>query len=486
MKRIIFLTVLLLIFISCSENNPAKNETLTPETQSLKPETTKLLPDLPDVSFNNTDFVFLLTSWWPSTSNLIAFPYVVSETLNGEIVNDAVYMRNTLISEKYGVNIKEIDLTGQDSGGGGIGYQRISKGYMAGDHEYDAGFIGTYDVCTLARDGYLHDLLELPHIDLDKPWWDARVKRDLLIGNKMYFTNGDINIQNNECTYAILFNKRLINDYKLEIPYELVLNNKWTIDKFLSMAKGVSQDLNGDGKWDENDQYGILVWQDSVYGMIVAAGEKIATVIDGKIELTLYNENTVSTLTKYMDFLKDETYSLNIRTLNSGEVNMFANNQALFHTRYISTIKLLRDMETDFGILPYPKLYETQSSYYSNIHGYGDSFVCIPKTAANPEMSAIILEALAAESMYNITPAYYDVTLTGKFFRDDESREMLDIIFSTRGYDVGLFYQVGGYTSTLLEMLNSLRNDFTSVYQKDEAKALQQIDTINQAFSENN
>ena len=494
MKKI-FLTIILLcavIFPACSQNGGGadKGDTVTErrdDTETAETVTEKEMPDLPgSADFGGADFNVLLSSNWASSDRLITFPYIVSKELTGEVVNDAVYMRNVSVSEKYGVNITETDFTGQSSWGTGIGYQTLKKGVLAGDDYYDAAFVATYDVCNLAAEGFLNDLLGVPYINLDKKWWDSRTKRDLLIGDKMYFTNGDINILNNECTFCILFNKKLINDYNMDSPYELVKDSKWTLDKFAEMIKGVSADLNGDGRMDSSDKYGLLVWQDSAFGVNVGAGGKIATVTDGKIELSLYNERSVIVYEKYLDFLKDKTTVFNINTNTCDEISMFANDQALFHTRYIATVKLLRNMETDFGILPYPKFDEGQKSYYSNIHGYGDAFVCVPKTAGDLEKSGVILEALAAESMYNVTPAYYDVTLTGKFFRDEESRGVLDILFETRIYDVGLFYQVGGYTDSLLEMMKNLKNDFTSTYEASVSKALVQIDKINQTFSENN
>ena len=40
-------------------------------------------------------------------------------------------------------------------------------------------------------------------------------------------------------------------------------------------------------------------------------------------------------------------------------------------------------------------------------------------------------------------PAYYDVALTGKHIRDEDSAEMLDIILDGRVFDLGYIYNVG-------------------------------------------
>ena len=55
-----------------------------------------------------------------------------------------------------------------------------------------------------------------------------------------------------------------------------------------------------------------------------------------------------------------------------------------------------------------------------------------------------MVEALAAESMYTLTPAYYDIALERKYMRDEESREMLDIILSSRIVDLDIIFNWGG------------------------------------------
>ena len=44
---------------------------------------------------------------------------------------------------------------------------------------------------------------------------------------------------------------------------------------------------------------------------------------------------------------------------------------------------------------------------------------------------------LNAESYKTVIPAYYEVALKGKYSRDAESAEMLDLIFESRVIDIG-------------------------------------------------
>lgn len=483
----LILVMLLSFVVSCADSSEnAKGETIQESNngggsiEDTSPEETTAAetPDIPDnADFDGHEFVILLTGNWK-------FNDFEATELTGDLINDEMYMRNTLIEDRYNIKIKPLDETEATTNGGGVGFKKIQQSVHAGDYEYDMAVIGAYDVSTLAYNGLLSDLNSLPYLDLTKSWWDQKANEDLSINGIMYYTTGDISMLDNDCTYCVLFNKKMIEDYNMESPYNLVRNNEWTIDTFISMAKQVSGDMNGDGVHDQNDLYGLLIWQDSMLGMISAAGEKVATVTDDGIELTLNNQRVLTMLEKYMSLAYDKTLTYSMYHLGDHATNMFSNDQILLYTRYLRAASWFRDMETDFGILPYPKYDEYQDRFYTNIHAYGTSFVCVPSLIIDNERTGIIIEALAYESQKSITPAYYEKTMYGKYFRDEESAEMLDILLSTRVFDIGLYYQVGGYNEQLMNLLRNYDSDFTSMYAKYESKASTDIVTINDAYNE--
>ena len=98
-------------------------------------------------------------------------------------------------------------------------------------------------------------------------------------------------------------------------------------------------------------------------------------------------------------------------------------------------IESMRDMEYDFGILPFPKYTEEQDEYYSRLCFY-DAAV-IPVTVPDLECSSIILEALSCDSYNNVVPAYKEEVLKSKFVRDEDSSQMLDIVLAHRVVDMG-------------------------------------------------
>ena len=125
-------------------------------------------------------------------------------------------------------------------------------------------------------------------IDLTKAYWDKNAIDSLTIQGLTFFTTGEITVSDNNAAYCIMFNKGLAAEYKIENPYDLVNSGNWTIEKFGELVKKVSVDLNSDGEMGYEDRYGLLVWDDSITGMINASGQRCATINEnGEIKLTL-------------------------------------------------------------------------------------------------------------------------------------------------------------------------------------------------------
>jgi len=443
---------------------------------------TEIRPDLPDVKFDGEEFGILISSndeLGIVKNDLEAFE------MNGDVINDARFTRNAAIEEKYNVDIVDYP---QPVGHNGAGLNAIRNSVTAADFAYDIAMMAGYDTCTLASTGYLQDLYSLNYLDLTKPYWDQKCNADLTIMGKMYFTTGDISTADNDATYAIMFNKLLVLDYGLPDYYEMVKNGTWTIDNFLASVVQVHADLDANGQYDTNDLYGALIWDDTVMGIINAAGQKCCTInAAGELELTLNTERTVNVLDKYFEVAFDNSIAHTYQRKNwdgVAAVRMFSNNQALFFMRLLVDVPSLRGMEADFGILPYPKYDEAQKEYYNTVGSWHSVFMCVPKVQENPDRTGILVEAIAYESMKTVTPAYYEIALKGKYTRDNESSDMLDIILATRCYDLGWYYQIGGYNEQVMNLLRNFKNDFTSMYKKLEKTALKQVEKLNEKFAE--
>lgn len=491
MKRTIALllacAMLCPLFAACGKDTPdTTSDSTTASTEATRD------PNAPDFDADSIgdisgDFNILVSGNYARND-------FADENGEGTAVQNAVYRRNEYMREKFNVNITNEDLIKFNSAtGSGVGFTKLYTDYISGDKTYDAAMVGTYDVATLAYSGYIHDLNAIENLNLSKSYWDQKANEDLSIGGKMFYTTGDITIIDNMVTNAILFNKDMIKNYGLDNPYTLVEDNEWTLEKFGSLVKAVGEDKDQNGIYDSNDTYGLLTWNDAMLSILGASGEKICSINNDKLELTFYNERVVSLYDMWEDIVFDQAHSYNYQYNNvegkatptsswdEARIRMFDSEQALFYTTLLTTVDKHRNSETDFGILPFPKYDSNQKDYGHAVSAFHCAFVCVPTLAASPRVGAI-LEELAYQGKKLLTPAYYDQTLIGQYTRDEESAAMLDLIFATRVYDVGIYYTIGDY-KTALGRLYVTRSALSSLYDANLGQAEKKIDQINQVFA---
>ena len=410
------------------------------------------------------------------------------EEETGIALDNAQYKRVKAVEQAYNVDIVEVQKKSSNTNGNGAGYTELSNAANSGTTDYDLTLTSGYDVAVLAYNGYLYDMASVPGIDLTKSWWDKNATDSLTVKGVTFFTTGEITVSDNYATFVLMFNKQLARDYEMEDPYAMVHDGTWTFENFGKLCKLVTEDLNQDGAMDTRDRFGLLVWDDSIVGVVSAAGERCCTInADGEIKLTFYNDRTLSALEQYAAIAYDKQYALTYqRHLKTAEVlkTMWPNDQALFLTSYMSSIQSCRSMESDFGILPYPKLTEEQDNYYSCVAPYNSRFICVPLVQKNVDRTGVITEALAYYGKEIVTPAYYDVNLIGQSTRDEESAEMLDIIFGNRVYDIGYYYQIGPYNKQLILMLRDYQTNFTSMYDTYKNAAEITLGVINNFYAE--
>jgi len=492
MKKFIsfmFITALISnILISCGDksasenvNNNDRNIPNADNNQDSITEDTalaKIEPDLPDRDFEGYTFTFIAHridyqgDWtYDDPSELVA------EEETGDTIIDAVYKRNMAIKEKYNIDIKMTPSLNEISD--------MKKAVGAGDDIYDASVIKNDLVPSAVTGNLLVNTNNLPYVDLHKPWWDPAVN-SMSVDNKNYLLAGDMLILDNAATNGLLFNKDLMANLGLELPYNTVKEGKWTMDKLNEMLKNSAADLNGDGVMDENDRWGLGVFNDTMHAFLAAGGGAFAVKDENDIPyMDFASQKNLAVLDKAMGILYNKDYVTNQQAPGGLNIRlMFEENRLLFTWGRMHLVEYFRGMESNFGILPMPKYDETQENYYSLVNPYTGVLLGVPKSAGDLERVSIILEALAAESKYTLQPAYYDVVLQRKYVRDDESSEMLDIIFGSRVYDIGGVYSFGNVNVDFYTLVSKYDTNIISYYEKKISQMEKAIDKIVEIFRE--
>jgi len=404
---------------------------------------------------------------------------IFAEEETNEPINDAVYKRNLFIEEKFNVTIAQTEATSNNM------TAAARTLLLSGDDTNDVYMLPINTAATLSQEGLFYDLNNVANIDLTSPWWDQAVKDGFAFGNKMYFIIGDISILDKVATRGIYFNKDMVKSYNLENPYELVEKNEWTLEKMYELSKKVYSDADSNGVLNNLDTYGLVFEQHSLPQMYLSMGGTTVELDDGgNFEITFMNDKNQALLTKIMEYLYDRDVCYGKNTLVHPRTEstisarvMFEEGHALFFECGFNNLELMRATETDFGIVPFPK-YDPANKFYSSYYLGGPACVCLPITNANVDSTAAVVEALCAQSSITLMPAYYETCIQGKYTRDEEAVEMLDIIFDNRMYDVGCIFTDTQIYNNMMSLANAGNSNVASMWARIEGNFTNIIEQI--------
>ena len=465
LSLILVLSVIFMTIISCSDTSQqgTVNETTAAAVEDIaENETTIPKIELPAFDYEGQTFLVLAREDGAGSTTWDIRDICAKEQ-NGELINDAVYNRNIVIEEKYNITIDEYKVDG------GQINSNISNVVLAGDSTYDAVMQHVELTCALMLAGTLMDLTHAPYFDFSQPWWDANIMQDVSFAGRTFFATGDICLNDDKATWGIVFNKKLAEDYGIPNLYDQVHDGNWTIDKLYEYSSAVYADLNGDGVMTlQDDLWGIYDQLECSPAFFTASGMQAMTKDDsGNITYNLDNEKTYNVFEKIYTFMRDETFQFiaERHTVTDIWATMrahYRNDQALFFFTNFGALPQFRSMETDFGLIPTPKIFDDQDTYYSAMQYNNGTVYAIPKSVGDFDKSCIILESMAMGSPDTLTVAFYDMTLQEKALRDQESVDMMKFILENRLFDFSMAFSSIGMLEFFKSQVNTATNNFAS------------------------
>ncbi len=464
--------MLLSLLASCG-SAPAGtvDTTAAPDETSADAETGPAI-EVPDTKYDGFTFRILGDKIKEGVLN----SEIDADEETGDALNDAVYMRNRLTEDKFGIEIVHVESSGVAAD--------IGKSVLAGEDAYDCALNMISGCFAMMGSGYLTELDKLTYVDIDKPWWSTESIKSSAIAGKRFMLFGDYGWSDKNCTWALCFNKDLYNEYKLTEPYQMVRDGKWTMDVLEEHCKNITQDVNGDSVLDYHDQWGLLSSNTASIGFVTSCGIQTAKSTDDGFVYDLTSEKNVTALSKIYKFFSNGDLQLRAEAITGVSniwteiINVFREGRALYRISIMSNIADLRDMEDDFGILPMPKYDENQSQYYTTMQAWTGKALVVPLTASNLDRTSAILEYMCGVSPDTVRKAYYDVTLQGKVARDTNSVEMLDLIFSTVVTDVALAYETDNIKATLVNIMKADSDTVSSTLASSKAGIESALQTL--------
>ncbi len=477
LKQVLLPSALLLaLLISCGDGGNAADTSA--DTTSVSGGETEAVteagypaPDTTGLDFGGEEFRFL-TPEWGSFWNY--FP----DEMTGESYDDALYNRISNVQNE--LNVKIVNTWSIDANL----HTDLMKSVMAGDDAHDAAFTHMiYGIADMATSKALYNLDDLTKLNFDAPWWKKDMIDYFRIGTETYYAFGDIIISSPTCMFI---NKGIAAEYDMPDHYQLVRDGKWTYDLFLSEVKSVSVDVNGDGIMGPEDKTGFAGdMTEALSNIPSACGINLTKATDDGLELTFYSDKLVEIFNDTYDVLLNDNYSQGyFRHTESGQD--FSDNLALFTITSPGAMPGLREIDMDFGVLPMPKYDEAQANYAGLAW---PCFVCVPNTIQRTDLVGATLEQFAYESQ-DVQTAYMEDLIRGKSTRDEESLEMLDIIFDTQVIEIGANYL--GFDQNFhkvfycfYELMSKKNQNISSHYEKSKDAVQKVLDDLYDKIIEN-
>ena len=118
---------------------------------------------------------------------------------------------------------------------------------------------------------------------------------------------------------------------------------------------------------------------------------------------TFYSEKTVSVLEKIGTLMYDTNLTYSWSKNGVGEdpaFKMFQTDKSLFYYGELHAVATMREMESEFGIMPMPKYDENQDGYHHCVNPNVCATYVIPSTNVEYEKTGYIMDALGAASKH--------------------------------------------------------------------------------------
>lgn len=469
------LTALLLLAVLASQSfscstGEASTDTTANTAAPTKAETTDPLLPKETADFGEKKFTVITTS---------ALSYIYAEEQNGSLVNDAMYERDRKTEEALNIDI------GYHIAGAAIEdvFPAVSASVMAGDHDYDLIVSHVnWDLNSYVSDNIVLDWNTVPHVDFDKVYWNKNIINSLSINGKSPYAASDMFIGN---TVFLLLNKKLAEDMKLGNLYTYVYDGKWTWDLLAKISADISGDIDGNGEMNELDRYGVVVNVSNSSWMLRnipgSCGQKIYTNGENGLELTVNNERTQSILEKSVAlFNGGGGYILNDTDKSAAAVvaNFNRGNYLTYFVSAHDSASAYNNLDFDYGVLPLPKYDEKQESYKALSWSHN---MMIPSTA-DAEMSGMVSEWMSYYGHKLLRPKFYDSLLSVRFAQDEETIDMLDLIWENIDYDPGMTFKSKNFYGYFDDMVKASTSDFASFYQSKLESEENYLKALNESF----
>ena len=476
-KNIAILLLCAMLLCACGGQSTTESEstvdtaTIT-ETVDTTPPETERTPAIPEsITFDGRE-VRILSGTYND------YCYLFREESTGEVLNDAIRQMQSDTEERLDIKLTEYgelyvtnanDLAIQLTASGDASYAVMNQ-------------LDRFAI-ELMIGGYLRPLEDAPLCDLTAPWWNPHISEKLSLGGKTYYATSAANLLMCVDTTAMYMNTRLAAEAGIETTtlYQTVREGRWTYDLLEGYLENAAVDVNGDGKMDEGDRYGMHCYDQNIFATscITAAGlDSLSKDENDRLIVSWGGEAYMNAMEKAYElyhsqnvYMEDERHTATI----------FTEGRSLFMHGFFLAVDTLEEMEDDYAVLPIPKTSETQDGYLCA--NYDVMMFVMPRFVTDTELFGAVTEWLSYEGLSHVRDAYVETTLKYKKARDSETAEMVQLCLDASQVDLGSMYAFDycGYDTIYVKVMLPNTYKFASYAAGTEKSLVGRIEKIEKA-----
>ncbi len=337
-------------------------------------------------------------------------------------------------------------------------YKTAVNDILSGEFDYNLyAADAAASLSHLLSSGYLHDISQSEYIDLSKEWYDKTTTEALSIyGGQYLVSSAAADARRNMCVIA--YNRDSVPSDMTPLA-EIAMNGSFTTEKMLEYAHAVHKD----------DFYGASIGEEDVFPLVFGMGGTFVHTTADTIEvepLSLVRLN----LSAVAELVGDGSVRYGTRD--------FSKSQSLFSVKKMSEVSSLRQTVGNIGVLPLPKLDESDS-YSGYIDLAGAVMTAIPAGVGNKEHVEYAFDSFVRLSHEYIAPFIRQRGTGGN--TDDE--KMLEIIAMGASSDLSSLFGYGEIDKLFADVVSGEENNLTLEYYNRKTLYEKAISIIEKRFA---
>jgi hypothetical protein len=346
------------------------------------------------------------------------------ETITSD-VSQARVERNSQIQNRYGIKLITRLSSAQNI------YEETKIAVNSGKYYTDLLALPQSVTGALYADGLLLNLKTLPYINLESEYFDQSSIKACSGGFGVYGLSGEALFNPNNMT-GMYINKDMLRNAGLDLPYASVYDGTWTWDKTFALSAASTANVDGEP---QTYSYASMLAEDTIENLIYASSGLHYAQSDvmavPEIAFTPTDKQLISTVEAIKSYLNDARRLITDDPQTA--LSAFNSGNSLYLIDKLYVMSWMANSSTDWGIVPMPKISESQDGY-KTLADRNSLIFSVPRNNVDAEATSIVLQAMNAASYRHMTDAYIDDHMTN-ILRDGDSVNMLDLITRSQTFD---------------------------------------------------